>query len=80
MGTEVLEGYLKIMAVSKSTLTQGILQIQVTIRTLRRRKSSMSVATTPIMFYKYGGKQLYYNNTSDGQGEIDINKDDKLLN
>jgi ribonucleoside-diphosphate reductase alpha chain len=25
-----------------------------------------------IMFYKYGGKQLYYNNTYDGQGEIDI--------
>ena len=25
-----------------------------------------------IMFYKYGGKQLYYNNTHDGQGEIDI--------
>jgi ribonucleoside-diphosphate reductase alpha chain len=31
-----------------------------------------------LMFYKYGGKQLYYNNTFDGQGEIDINKDDKL--
>ena len=29
-----------------------------------------------LMFYKYGGKQLYYNNTYDGQGEIDINKDD----
>jgi hypothetical protein len=26
------------------------------------------------MFYKYGGKQLYYFNTFDGQGEIDINK------
>jgi ribonucleoside-diphosphate reductase alpha chain len=25
-----------------------------------------------IMFYKYGGKQLYYNNTFDGQGELDI--------
>ena len=31
-----------------------------------------------LMFYKYGGKQLYYNNTFDGQGEIDINKEDKL--
>jgi hypothetical protein len=31
------------------------------------------------MFYKYGGKQLYYNNTYDGQGEIDINKDDAKL-
>ena len=28
-----------------------------------------------LMFYKYGGKQLYYNNTFDGQGEIDINAD-----
>jgi hypothetical protein len=28
------------------------------------------------MFYKYGGKQLYYNNTYDGQGEIDVHKDD----
>jgi hypothetical protein len=26
------------------------------------------------MFYKYGGKNLYYFNTYDGQGEIDINK------
>jgi len=27
------------------------------------------------MFYKYGGKQLYYNNTYDGQGEIDVDRD-----
>jgi hypothetical protein len=26
------------------------------------------------MFYKYGGKQLYYFNTHDGQGEVDVNK------
>jgi hypothetical protein len=26
------------------------------------------------MFYKYGGKQLYYNNTFDGQGEVDVEK------
>ena len=30
-----------------------------------------------IMFYKYGGKQLYYFNTFDGQGEIDVHKDDE---
>jgi hypothetical protein len=24
------------------------------------------------MFYKYGGKQLYYFNTFDGQGEMDV--------
>ena len=37
----------------------------------------MSNATTPVMFYKYGGKQLYYFNTYDGQGEIDFNKDEQ---
>jgi hypothetical protein len=26
------------------------------------------------MFYKYGGKQLYYFNTNDGQGELDVSK------
>jgi ribonucleoside-diphosphate reductase alpha chain len=26
-----------------------------------------------LMFYKYGGKQLYYFNTADGAGEIDVN-------
>ena len=26
-----------------------------------------------IMFYKYGGKQLYYFNTADGAGEIEVN-------
>ena len=31
-----------------------------------------------LMFYKYGGKQLYYFNTFDGQGEIDISKLDEL--
>ena len=30
-----------------------------------------------LMFYKYGGKQLYYFNTFDGQGEIDLNKLDE---
>jgi ribonucleoside-diphosphate reductase alpha chain len=28
-----------------------------------------------IMFYKYGGKQLYYFNTFDGQGEINVDSD-----
>ena len=26
------------------------------------------------MFYKYGGKQLYYFNTYDGSGEIDVDR------
>ena len=28
-----------------------------------------------LLFYKYGGKQLYYFNTFDGQGEIDVNNE-----
>ena len=27
-----------------------------------------------LMFYKYGGKQLYYFNTYDGAGELDVDK------
>ena len=27
-----------------------------------------------MIFYKYGGKQLYYFNTYDGQGELDVDK------
>jgi hypothetical protein len=27
-----------------------------------------------LMFYKFGGKQLYYFQTNDGQGEIDVEK------
>ena len=40
------------------------------------KKSYEFVVATSIMFYKYGGKQLYYNNTHDGQGEIDIEKEE----
>jgi len=29
-----------------------------------------------LLAYKYGVKQLYYNNTFDGQGEINVNADD----
>ena len=39
-------------------------------------KCNVSSDTASVWLYsKYGGKQLYYNNTFDGQGEIDINKD-----
>ena len=51
----------------------------VTIQHYEDEKAPMSVLIQDLlMFYKYGGKQLYYNNTFDGQGEIDINKEDKL--
>ena len=42
-------------------------------------KKSMSVMLQHlIMFYKYGGKQLYYFNTYDGQGEIEFKDDESL--
>ena len=38
-------------------------------------KISMSEMLRHLMiFYKFGGKQLYYFNTYDGQGELDIDK------
>ena len=40
------------------------------------KKSASLLLQHLIMFYKYGGKQLYYNNTHDGQGEIDIEKEE----
>ena len=72
------EGYLKIMAVLQKYIDQGIsVNTSYNPEHFEDEKVPMSVLLQHlIMFYKYGGKQLYYNNTYDGQGEIDINKDD----
>jgi len=74
------QGYLKIMAVLQKYIDQGIsVNTSYNPEHYEDEKVPMSVLIQDIlMFYKYGGKQLYYNNTYDGQGEIDINKDDKL--
>jgi ribonucleoside-diphosphate reductase alpha chain len=74
------QGYLKIMAVLQKYIDQGIsVNTSYNPEHYEDEKVPMSVLIQDLlMFYKYGGKQLYYNNTSDGQGEIDINKDDKL--
>jgi ribonucleoside-diphosphate reductase alpha chain len=73
------EGYLKIMAVLQKFIDQGIsVNTSYNPEHFEDEKVPMSMLLQHlIMFYKYGGKQLYYNNTYDGQGEIDINKDDK---
>ena len=72
------QGYLKIMAVLQKYIDQGIsVNTSYNPEHYEDEKVPMSVLIQDIlMFYKYGGKQLYYNNTYDGQGEIDINKDD----
>ena len=71
------QGYLKIMAVLQKYIDQGIsVNTSYNPEHYEDEKVPMSVLIQDLlMFYKYGGKQLYYNNTFDGQGEIDINKD-----
>ena len=73
------QGYLKIMAVLQKYIDQGIsVNTSYNPEHYEDEKVPMSVLIQDIlMFYKYGGKQLYYNNTYDGQGEIDIHKEDK---
>ena len=74
------EGYLKICAVLQKFIDQGIsVNTSYNPENYDDEKVPMSeLLKHVIMFYKYGGKQLYYNNTFDGQGEIDINKDDAV--
>lgn len=75
------EGYLKIMAVLQKYIDQGI-SVNTTYNPtfFDDEKIPMSVMLQHlIMFYKYGGKQLYYFNTFDGQGELDINAEDNEL-
>ena len=74
------QGYLKIMAILQKYIDQGIsVNTSYNPEHYEDEKVPMSVLIQDLlMFYKYGGKQLYYNNTFDGQGEIDINKEDKL--
>ena len=72
------EGYIKIMAVLQKYIDQGIsVNTSYNPEHYEDEKIPMSVLLQHIiMFYKYGGKQLYYNNTYDGQGEIEIESND----
>jgi len=70
------EGYLKIMAVLQKYIDQGI-SVNTSYNPVfyADEKIPMSVMLQHLlMFYKYGGKQLYYFNTNDGQGEVDVDK------
>jgi len=70
------EGYLKIMAVLQKYIDQGIsVNTSYNPAYYEDEKIPMSLMLQHLlMFYKYGGKQLYYFNTHDGQGELDIDK------
>ena len=69
------EGYLKIMAVLQKYIDQGI-SVNTSYNPVHYEDEKIPMSEMLqhlIMFYKYGGKQLYYFNTFDGQGEVDIN-------
>jgi ribonucleoside-diphosphate reductase alpha chain len=70
------EGYIKIMAVLQKYIDQGIsVNTSYNPQFFEDEKIPMSVMLQHlIMFYMYGGKQLYYFNTYDGAGELDVNK------
>lgn len=70
------EGYLKIMAILQKYIDQGIsVNTSYNPQFFEDEKIPMSTMIQHmLMFYKYGGKQLYYFNTYDGAGEIDIDK------
>jgi ribonucleoside-diphosphate reductase alpha chain len=70
------QGYLKIMAVLQKYIDQGI-SVNTSYNPVYFEEEKIPMSTLlqdMLMFYKYGGKQLYYFNTFDGQGEIDVDK------
>lgn len=66
------EGYLKICAVLQKYIDQGIsVNTSYNPENYEDHKVSMAdMIKHLVMFYKYGGKQLYYFNTYDGAGEL----------
>ena len=71
------EGYLQICAVLQKYIDQGIsVNTSYNPEFFPEGKVPMSQLLKDIIsFYKFGGKQLYYNNTFDGQGEIEVEDD-----
>jgi ribonucleoside-diphosphate reductase alpha chain len=70
------EGYLKLCAILQKYIDQGIsVNTSYNPHFYEDEKIPMSeMLKHLIMCYKYGTKQLYYFNTNDGQGEIDVDK------
>jgi len=70
------EGYIKIVSVLQKYIDQGIsVNTSYNPTYYEDEKIPMSVMLQHmLMFYKLGGKQLYYFNTFDGQGELDVDK------
>jgi len=70
------EGYIKLVSVLQKWIDQGIsANTSYNPQFYDDDKIPMSTMLQHLlMFYKYGGKQLYYFNTFDGAGEVDIDK------
>jgi ribonucleoside-diphosphate reductase alpha chain len=70
------EGYLKICAILQKYIDQGIsVNTSYNPQHYEDEKIPLSdMLKHLVMFYKYGGKQLYYFNTYDGSGEIDLDR------
>ena len=70
------EGYLKICAVLQKYIDQAIsVNTSYNPQHYEDEKIPMSdMLRHVVMFYKYGGKTLYYFNTYDGSGEIDLDR------
>ena len=68
------EGYIKIASVLQKFIDQGIsVNTSYNPKFYDEEQIPMSTMLQHIlMFYKYGGKQLYYFNTNDQAGEIDL--------
>lgn len=68
------EGYLKIMAILQKFIDQAIsVNTSYNPKYYDEEKIPMSeMLKHVIMHYKYGGKTLYYFNTNDGAGEIEL--------
>ncbi len=70
------EGYIKIMSVLQKYIDQGI-SVNTSYNPTYYEDEKIPLSTMLqhlLLFYKLGGKQLYYFNTYDGQGEIDVGK------
>jgi len=68
------EGYLMICAILQKYIDQGIsVNTSYNPQNYENEEIPMSdMLKHLLMFYKFGGKQLYYFNTYDGQGEVNI--------
>jgi ribonucleoside-diphosphate reductase alpha chain len=71
------EGYLQVCAVLQKYIDQAIsVNTSYNPEHFEDNKVPMSQLIKDIVtFYKYGGKNLYYNNTHDGSGEVEDQPD-----